>query len=127
MNDARPPQSWGAADVAVLGVGLNGHLGFIEPAETLAPHAHVAKLSTTSKIHPMIQGAPQQPECGLTLGIADLLRTRSLVVIVQGAHKMAVIERLRRPEISTGFPASLLWLHPNVTVFADTAAAPLGV
>lgn len=114
---------WGPADACVLGIGLNGHLGFNEPADELCPHAHVAALSETSLEHSMLSGAASKPQVGLTLGMADILSARKLIVIVTGAHKRAALARLKCPLISAQFPGSFLWLRPDAICFHDAAAA----
>jgi galactosamine-6-phosphate isomerase len=112
----------GPIDAAILGLGLNGHLGFNEPAAALAPHAHVAELSGASLGHVMIQGSADQPRYGLTLGMADLLQAREVLLLVSGAAKRAPLARLLGGGISTDFPTSLLHLHPRVTLLCDTAS-----
>src|SRR4051794_31222933 len=63
----------GPIDVCVLGLGLNGHLGFNEPADALDPRPHVAELSDTSLAHSMVTRVDEKPRYGLTLGLADIL------------------------------------------------------
>ena len=113
----------GPIGVAVLGLGANGHLALNEPAETLPALAHVAALSTESLQHPMLRSSGARPSFGLTLGIGELLHSRKILLLVSGPHKRKQLQRLLTSEISTRFPASLLWLHPNVTVFCDREAA----
>jgi galactosamine-6-phosphate isomerase len=115
----------GPIDVCVLGVGTNGHLGLNEPAEALQPGPHVASLSGTSATHSMLKLARSRPQFGLTLGMADLLQARKIVLLVSGGHKAEPLRQFHTREISTQFPASFLWLHPAVTVFCDAAAAAL--
>jgi galactosamine-6-phosphate isomerase len=121
-------QDWlaahGPADVCVLGLGLNGHLGFNEPAGCLTPGPHAAELSRESREHSMIQQARTQPGYGLTLGIRDILQSREILLLVSGARKQAQLARLLRPEITPEFPASFLWLHSAVTICCDAAALP---
>ncbi len=112
----------GPIDVCVLGLGVNGHLGFNEPAEFLEPHAHVAQLSESSLTHAMLRQSQGRPTFGLTLGMADLLQSREVLLLVSGTTKRGPLERLLTGRISTDFPASLLHLHPRVTLLADTAA-----
>jgi galactosamine-6-phosphate isomerase len=114
----------GPIDVAILGLGMNGHLGFNEPAVALHPHAHIAELSGDSLGHVMIQGSTDRPQYGLTLGMADLLQAREVLLLVSGAAKRAPLERLLSGEITTDFPASLLQLHPRVTLLCAAAARP---
>lgn len=114
----------GPIDLCILGLGLNGHLGFNEPASTLQLQPHRAELAAASQGHSMLSVARGRPEYGLTLGFLDLFRAREIFLLVTGAHKRRQIERWLRPELSTDFPASLLWLHPGLTVFVDEAAWP---
>jgi galactosamine-6-phosphate isomerase len=112
----------GPIDLCVLGLGVNGHLGFNEPADALQPHAHVATLSAESLSHSMIAKAKVEPEFGLTLGMADLLRARQILLVVSGHSKRAALKQLLSGRISTHFPASFLWLHGNATLLCDQAA-----
>ena len=71
----------GAIDVCLLGLGVNGHIGFIEPNETLQAHAHVATLQTSTQNHSMIKEVELKPTHGLTLGIADIFKARKVFLI----------------------------------------------
>jgi galactosamine-6-phosphate isomerase len=112
----------GPIDTCVLGLGINGHLGFNEPAAQLQPHAHVAQLSAASLSHAMLEQARARPTCGLTLGMADILQARQVLLLVSGPTKQAPLRRLLDGRISTEFPASMLWLHPKVLLLCDSAA-----
>jgi len=112
----------GPIDVCALGLGLNGHLGFNEPHAFLRPHAHVAKLSDTSMTHAMLSQSSRRPTHGLTLGIADLLQSREVLLLVSGENKRAALARLLQGEIASQFPASFLQLHPAVTLLCDETA-----
>jgi galactosamine-6-phosphate isomerase len=112
----------GPLDLCVLGLGVNGHLGFNEPGPHLHPRAHVAQLSAVSLSHAMLNQARTRPTHGLTLGMADLLQARHVLLLVSGTAKATPLRQLLRGEITTEFPASLLWLHPNVTLLCDTDA-----
>ena len=112
----------GPIDLCVLGLGLNGHIGFNEPADFLQPHCHVAQLSDASFAHSMVSGCDTRPTYGLTLGMVDLLRSRHILMIVTGETKRGPLERLISGRITTVFPASLLQLHGDVCVVCDAAA-----
>lgn len=115
-------EAHGPADLCVLGLGINGHLGFNEPGEHLKPGPHRAELANESRQHLMLSQARRQPGYGLTLGLRDILQSREILLLVSGAQKQAQLCRLLRPEITPHFPASFLWLHPDVTVCCDGAA-----
>jgi galactosamine-6-phosphate isomerase len=114
----------GPIDICVLGLGVNGHIGFNEPAESLEPSSHVAKLSDASLGHAMLHQSRQLPTYGLTLGMADILRSREILVLVSGPAKRNALGRLLSAKITTAFPASLLYLHPQATLICDVAASP---
>lgn len=114
----------GPIDVAVLGLGINGHVGFNEPASYLQPHAHVAELSTASMGHEMLLKSNGLPTYGVTLGMADLLQANEILLIAGGSTKRGPVERLLSGQLTTAFPASLLHLHPRVTMFCDENAMP---
>ena len=101
---------------------MNGHLAFNEPASFLQPHAHVATLSRASLRHAMLNETNGRPKFGLTLGIADLLQARRVLLVVSGASKREPLKKLLRGEITTRFPGSFLQLHPDVTLLCDEAA-----
>ena len=112
----------GPIDLTILGVGANGHLGLNEPADELSTGPHLAELSEISKTHPMLGLAKCKAWRGYTLGMADILKSRKILLVVNGAHKAAQVGRLFSQRISTRFPASMLWLHPAQTILCDRAA-----
>jgi len=120
-------QTWlnsnGPVDVCILGLGTNGHLAMNEPAEALKPFAHVAQLAKTTLGHSMLAQSARRPSFGLTLGLSDIFQSRKIALPVIGSQKSEQLARLMKGEISTQFPASLLWLHPAVTCFCEIGRA----
>jgi galactosamine-6-phosphate isomerase len=113
----------GPIDVCILGLGLNGHVAMNEPGAELAPHAHVAALARSSLQHPMLKNLKPKPRNGLTLGMRDILASRLVLLLVNGAHKQAALRRLLQPSVTTRYPASFMWLHPRAFVLCDREAA----
>ena len=112
----------GRSTLAYWDLGINGHIGFNEPGPFLQPHAHVATLSATSLAHAMIEHTSNRPTFGLTLGMADLLHARQIVLMVSGAAKRGPLKRLLEGPISTEFPASFLQLHRDLKLVCDQSA-----
>jgi galactosamine-6-phosphate isomerase len=112
----------GPIDVSILGLGINGHLGFNEPAEVLQPHAHVAELSGDSLSHTMLRRSGRRPKFGLTLGIDDLLTSRKVLLLVSGESKRQALKRLLEEPITAAFPASFLQKRSDVVLLTDAAA-----
>ncbi|MBS1525393.1 MAG: 6-phosphogluconolactonase [Bacteroidetes bacterium] len=104
-------------DLCVLGLGQNGHIAFNEPASELEPHVHLSPLTETSLNHSMIKGSGYALKYGYTLGMADILRSKKIILPVFGANKRDIMQRLLEGKISTHLPASFLWLHPDVECF----------
>ena len=113
----------GPIDLCVLGLGSNGHLGFNEPGRALCPAVHRARLSEETRAHKMVSHSAFTPAYGLTLGMAEILQARQILLLVSGAHKRKPLHRLLQGEISTEFPASLLHLHARTTVLCDREAS----
>ncbi len=103
----------GPIDLCILGLGLNGHIAFNDPAEALQPGVHLSTLSEASLAHPMVQDAEASLSHGYTLGMADILQSKTLLLIVNGRHKHLIFQQLLKQEVSTQLPASFLWLHAN--------------
>lgn len=113
----------GPIDICILGLGLNGHIAMNEPARELTPNAHIAALTKSSQKHGMLRDLASKPKFGFTLGMRDILCSRQILLLVSGAAKREVLQRLLEPKVSTQFPASFLWLHHNTTLLCDRAAA----
>ena len=111
-------------DLAVLGLGANGHVGFNEPGSRPDDPTRLVRLARSSREAAMARyGAARMPTGGITIGLARLLEAREAWLLVTGAHKAGVLRRaLREPE-GPDCPASYLRRHPRLTVFADEAAA----
>jgi galactosamine-6-phosphate isomerase len=112
-------------DIAVLGLGMNGHIGFNEPGDALSSYCHVTPLSRQSLEHPMVRDSSVLPSRGITLGMGDILRARQIVLLVNGSGKAAQMKQLVTGGVTTRFPASFLSLHGNVHCYCDTEAVTL--
>jgi glucosamine-6-phosphate deaminase len=118
-------ESFGSADIAVLEVGENGSLGFNEPAEVLETGTHVEYLSEeTMESQAKFFGSPGEvPTEGVTIGMGGILQARRIIIMAIGESKAEVVSALADGKVTTLIPATLLKLHPDVTVVLDLAAA----
>ena len=115
----------GPIDICLLGMGRNGHLALNEPAESLQAHCHVAQLTASSLQHQMTLEMPQKPSFGLTLGMADIMASKTILLLVSGEGKKRIVKRFLSKEITTALPASFLWLHPNTICLIDSKSVNL--
>ena len=114
----------GGVDLQLLGMGHNGHIGFNEPADEFVGPTHVVELtqSTIDANKRFFASEADVPRYALTMGMAAILQARSVVVVVSGEDKADIVYKSFFGPITPRVPASLLQLHPNVTVVGDEAA-----
>ena len=112
-------QKKGPIDVCILGMGLNGHIGFNEPANKLQSDCHVAQLSKDSLGHQMTLTMENKPAYGLTMGMVNILQSKKIILLLTGKNKKDIINKLLSKQITTHLPASLLWLHHDVECYID--------
>jgi len=107
----------GGLDLTFLGLGSNGHIAFNEPGTPFDSRTRVVTLTdSTRAANASLFPNGRVPTHAITMGIATILESKSIVLLASGEKKQAAIERLRSGEISEEFPASALWRHPDVTV-----------
>ena len=109
----------GPIDLCILGLGVNGHIAFNEPAPFLQAGCHATALSKTSMQHSMSTSMEQKPTFGITLGMAEILQAKKIILLISGAGKQPIIQEFLSAKITTTLPASFLWLHPAVTCLID--------
>lgn len=112
----------GPIDLCILGIGMNGHIAFNEPAGFLQPYCHVSALSASSLQHPMASDLKSKPIFGFTLGMSDIFHAKMILMLINGAKKKDIVKKLLSKEISTEVPASFLWLHSNVCCLIEENA-----
>jgi glucosamine-6-phosphate deaminase len=109
----------GGLDLTFLGLGRNGHIGFNEPGTPFDSRTRVVELTeSTRKANADLFPDGHVPTHALTMGIGTILESRRIVLLVAGAGKETALARLQSHEVTTDFPASALWSHPDVTVLA---------
>ena len=114
----------GAADIQVLGIGQNGHIGFNEPAEALEVKTHVTGLteSTIKANARFFATEADVPTKALTMGIGTILGAKKIIILANGAAKHEAVSKMLAGKLDTSCPASMLNLHADVTVICDEAA-----
>lgn len=114
----------GGIDIQLLGVGINGHIGFNEPADSLSVGTHAVDLteSTIDANARFFAKKDDVPRRALTLGLGGIMRAKKILVLASGKNKADAVAKMFSGEITTDVPASLLQLHNDVTVIVDAAA-----
>lgn len=116
----------GGIDLAVLGLGPNGHLGMNEPGTPFdTPTSFVQLTPETVRSNAVYWGSEADvPRTGFTLGLGTLLGARSFLLLVNGAHKAGILAQVVAGPADTALPATIVHLHPSATIIADRSAWP---
>ncbi len=114
----------GGADLQMLGIGLNGHIGINQPGTPFESETWVSPMDPDFEAR--VRRETQVPAStvlgGLTRGIKNIMQTRKIVLIAKGEHKAEIIEKAILGPVLTDIPASVLQLHPNCEILLDAAA-----
>jgi galactosamine-6-phosphate isomerase len=114
----------GGIDIAILGLGMNGHVGMNEPGTPADIRSHVTDLdSTTQQVGQKYFKKEQKLTRGVTLGLATLMEARNIIIVVSGKHKADITQKVIEEEISGQLPATLLRRHPALKIYSDAEAA----
>lgn len=114
----------GYADLQLLGLGRNGHIGFNEPCDCFPVMTHLVDLteSTIEANARFFASADDVPKQALTMGIGTIMKARKILIVASGADKAEAVYQAFAGPVTPGMPASILQLHPDVTLVADEAA-----
>lgn len=117
----------GGIDLAILGLGPNGHLGFNEPpASADAPTRVISLAPETLASNAGYWRAGTVPERAITAGMSVILSARRVLLLVSGTPKAAILDRMLRTAPDAALPASHLHGHPDTILIADRDARPAG-
>ena len=116
--------SLGYADLQLLGMGRNGHIGFNEPCGEFPLITHLVDLteSTIEANARFFASADDVPKQALSMGIGTIMKARKILVVVSGEDKADAVAKAVQGPIAPEVPASILQLHPDVTIVGDEAA-----
>lgn len=114
----------GGIDLQLLGLGINGHIGFNEPGTPFTSRTHVVRLdeSTRNANSHFFASKGEVPNKAISMGIATIMESKEIILLVSGEKKAEALKKLLTGEVNETFPASVLHEHENVTVIADEAA-----
>lgn len=115
----------GGIDLMILGIGVNGHIGFNEPAKELKANSHLIDLaqSTIDANARFFDNKEEVPTRAITMGVGSILRCKEIILLASGKSKEDAIDGTTNGVVTTDLPASLLQLHSDVTLFLDDEAA----
>lgn len=120
----RQIQERGGADLQMLGLGANGHIGINQPGTPFESETWVSPMDPDFEAR--VRRETQVPEHielgGLTLGIKNIMHTRKLILIAKGTHKADMVKQAILGPVTKDIPASVVQLHPNCEILLDADA-----
>ena len=117
-------RSLGGVDLQLLGMGHNGHIGFNEPGEAFETETHCVDLTertieANKRFFASIDDVPKQ---AYTMGIKTIMMAKKILIVVSGEDKAETVKNAFFGPVTPQVPASILQMHPDVTIVADEAA-----
>ena len=117
----------GGIDLQILGIGADAHIGFNEIGSSLGSRTRIKTLTcrTRQDNARYFSSIDEVPQTALTMGIATILESRSIILLATGVGKAKAIRDTVEGPITASVPASALQLHPSVTIAIDREAASM--
>ena len=117
----------GGIDLQLLGIGVDGHIGFNEPGNAFELETHCVDLTeTTIKSNQRFFGNDENvPKQAYTMGIKTIMQARKVLMVVNGAEKAEIVKKAFRGPVTPEVQASILQMHPDFTLVGDEAALAL--
>ena len=116
-------ERFGGIDLQLLGIGLDGHIGFNEPSDVFVKNTHVVDLheSTIRANARFFGSADEVPRQAVTMGMVSIMQAKKILLIANGPAKREILEKAFFGPITPEIPASILQLHPDITVVYSEA------
>ena len=116
--------SFGGTDLQILGIGLNGHIGFNEPADEFTKGTNAVKLteSTVKANSRFFASESDVPTMALSMGIGQIMRAKKIILLANGKAKADILEAALFGKVTPSVPASILQFAADVEVYADEDA-----
>ena len=118
-------EACGGLELAVLGIGTNGHIGFNEPATPYDSYTHSVLLTDKTKQMnaELFSGTENVPDNAVTMGLKTICDAKNVILVAFGSEKAEIIHQLVYGKTSTYVPAAMLQMHMNMTLLLDEEAA----
>jgi glucosamine-6-phosphate deaminase len=113
----------GPPDLAFVGIGVNGHVAYLEPARALPPRTSLVHLSAATRRRLMQDGVRRVPREALTVGLETILACPAILLVAAGWEKATAVAAALEGPVTPRCPASFLTVHPGLSVMLDRAAA----
>lgn len=120
-------ESHGGIDLQLLGLGLNGHIGFNEPSDVFEKETHCVDLtqSTIDANSRFFASMDDVPKQAYTMGVKTIMQAKKVVLLATGAAKAEIVKKAFFGDVTPQVPASILQFHNDFTLIGDEEALHL--
>lgn len=115
----------GGIDLQILGIGVNGHIGFNEPGSSVYSKTRLVTLENSTRLANSYEfvNISQVPRLAITAGISTIMKAKKILLMAWGQFKAPVVKAAAEDNITESIPASLLQNHDNCVFVLDELAA----
>ncbi len=115
----------GGLDLQILGIGINGHIGFNEPGSSIYSKSRLITLDNSTRIANTYEfgNMSQVPRMAITMGISTILKAKKIILMAWGQNKASIVQKAVEGDDTEDIPASLLQIHDDSTFVLDEACA----
>ena len=106
-------------DLCILGIGSNGHIAFNEPGSSFKSRTRVVDLSlqTLQDNSRFFDSTEDVPKQAITMGLGTIMESKKIILMVNGKHKLTILNVAMNGKVTETVPASILQKHDNVEVY----------
>ncbi|MBX2934346.1 MAG: glucosamine-6-phosphate deaminase [Ferruginibacter sp.] len=125
LNYEKQIEDAGGLDLQILGIGVNGHIGFNEPGSGMYTKTRLTTLDNSTRIANAYEfgNMSEVPRMAITMGISTILKSKKIILMAWGQAKAPVIKKAVEDDDTEDVPASLLQNHDDCTFVIDEVAA----
>ena len=117
-------KNMGAADLQLLGIGPNGHIGFNEPDDHFQAGTHCVDLTeaTIQANKRFFASEEDVPRKAISMGTGNIMSAKTILLVANGKNKAKALAAAIKGPVTPQCPASILQFHPNAIIVADEDA-----
>ena len=117
-------QRVGGIDLQLLGIGLDGHIGFNEPGTAFELGTHCVDLteSTLAANQRFFASREEMPKQAYTMGVKTIMQAKKVLMVASGKEKAEIVKKAFFGRVTPQVPASILQMHPDFTLMGDREA-----
>jgi glucosamine-6-phosphate deaminase len=111
-------------DMQILGIGVNGHIGFNEPGEVFSKGVRVVDLEESTRVanSRFFKSLADVPKKAYTMGVAQIMKAKKILLLANGESKSDALYKAIKGDITPKLPASILQIHQEVIIIGDELA-----